>query len=91
MDLDGRSRARAGYRLAKKVAESVDILKAVLLVNEEMNASPWVPVPVGTLEDGPRSTVDIEATVTRLWDADSPRVQQVGLFDDDTGRTKFTS
>jgi len=90
-DLDGRSRAGAAYRLAKRVAEGVDMLNAALLVKEELHASPGVPVPIGTLEDVPRSTVDIEGEVVQLWDAQSPAVCQVGLLEDDTGRTKFTS
>ncbi|QLH78311.1 DNA-binding protein [Halosimplex rubrum] len=90
-DLDGRSRAGAAYRLAQKVAEGVDLLNAALLVKEEMYASPGVPVPTGTLEKVPRSTVDIEGEVVQLWDAESPAVCQVGLIEDDTGRTKFTS
>jgi len=89
-ELDERSRAGAAYRLAKKVAEGVDMLNAVLLVKEELHASPGVPVPIGTLEEVPRSTVDIEGTVTTLWDSDNPRIQQVGLIEDDSGRTKFT-
>nr|WP_274324125.1 DNA-binding protein [Halosimplex aquaticum] len=90
-DLDGRSRAGAAYRLAKKVAEGVDMLNAALLVKEELHASPGVPVPIDILEDVPRSTVTIEGTVTQLWDAASPAVCQVGLIEDDSGRTKFTS
>ena len=89
-DLDGRSRAGAAYRLAKKVAEGVDMLNAALLVKEELHASPGVPVPIGTLEDVPRSTVDIEGTVRTLWESDNPSIQQVGLIADDSGRTKFT-
>ncbi|WP_436932695.1 DNA-binding protein [Halosimplex halobium] len=90
-ELDERSRAGAAYRLAKKVAEGVDMLNAALLVKEELHASPGVPVPIGTLEEVPRSTVDIEGEVVQLWDAASPAVCQVGLIEDDTGRTKFTS
>ncbi|WP_415383055.1 DNA-binding protein [Halosimplex sp. TS25] len=89
-ELDGRSRAGAAYRLAKKVAEGVDMLNAALLVKEEMHASPGVPVPIETLEAVPRSTVDIEGTVTTLWKSDNPAIQQVGLIEDDSGRTKFT-
>jgi hypothetical protein len=89
-ELDERSRAGAAYRLAKKVAEGVDMLNAALLVKEELHASPGVPVPIGTLEEVPRSTVDIEGTVVQLWDSDNPAIQQVGLIEDDSGRTKFT-
>jgi hypothetical protein len=90
-DLDERSRAGAAYRIAKKIAEGVDILNAALLVKEELHASPGVPVPIGTLEKVPRSTVDIEGEVVQLWDAESPAVCQVGLIEDESGRTKFTS
>ncbi|WP_459193172.1 DNA-binding protein [Halosimplex sp. J119] len=90
-ELDERSRAGAAYRIAKKVNEGVDMLNAALLVKEEMHASPGVPVPIGTLEEVPRSTVDIEGEVVQLWNAENPRIQQVGLIEDDSGRTKFTS
>ncbi|WP_206425079.1 DNA-binding protein [Halosimplex salinum] len=90
-DLENRSRAGAAYRLARKVRDGVDMLNAALLVKEELHASPGVPVPIGTLETVPRSTVDIEGEIVQLWDADSPAVCQVGLIEDDTGRTKFTS
>ncbi|QLH79813.1 DNA-binding protein [Halosimplex rubrum] len=89
-ELDGRSRAGAAYRLAQKVAEGVDMLNAALLVKEELHASPGVAVPIGTLEEVPRSTVDIEGTIVQLWNSDNPRIQQVGLIEDDTARTKFT-
>ncbi|QLH84796.1 DNA-binding protein [Halosimplex pelagicum] len=89
-ELDERSRAGAAYRLAKKVAEGVDMLNATLLVKEELHAAPGVPVPIETLEEVPRSTVDIEGEVVQLWDSDNPRIQQVGLIEDDSGRTKFT-
>ncbi|WP_436909001.1 DNA-binding protein [Halosimplex marinum] len=89
-ELDDRSRAGAAYRLAQKVVEGVDMLNAVLLVKEELHASPGVAVPIETLEEVPRSTVDIEGTIKQLWDADNPRIQQVGLIEDDSGRTKFT-
>jgi len=90
-DLEERSRAGAAYRLAKKVAEGVDMLNAALLVKEELHASPGVPVPIETLETVPRSAVDIEGEIVQLWDAESPAVCQVGLIEDESGRTKFTS
>ena len=90
-ELDERSRAGAAYRLASKVAAGVDMLNAALLVKEELHASPGVPVPIDYLETVPRSTVDIEGEVVQLWDAQSPAVCQVGLIEDASGRTKFTS
>ncbi|WP_436927620.1 DNA-binding protein [Halosimplex amylolyticum] len=89
-EFDDRSRSGAAYRLAEHVRDGVDMLNAVLLVKEELHASPGVPVPIDTLETVPRSTVTIEGAVTQLWDADNPAIQQVGLIEDDTGRTKFT-
>ncbi|QLH79667.1 hypothetical protein HZS55_21255 [Halosimplex rubrum] len=89
-ELDGRSRAGAAYRLAKKVAEGVDMLNAALLVKEELHASPAVPVPIETLEEVPRSTVDIEGEIVQLWEPNNAKIQSVGLIEDDSGRTKFT-
>jgi len=66
------------------------MLNAALLVKEELHTLPGVAVPIGTLEKVPRSTVDIEGEVVQLWDADNPRIQQVGLIEDESGRTKFT-
>jgi ssDNA-binding replication factor A large subunit len=35
--------------------------------------------------------VSIEGEVVQLWDASSPKIAQVGLIADDTGKIKFTS
>ncbi|WP_436926204.1 DNA-binding protein [Halosimplex amylolyticum] len=89
-DLEGRSRAGAAYRLAKKVREGVDMLNAALLVKEELHASPGVPVPIDTLETVPRSAVDIEGEIVQLWEPSNTKIQSVGLIEDESGRTKFT-
>ncbi|MDX1744738.1 MAG: DNA-binding protein, partial [Halobacteriales archaeon] len=35
--------------------------------------------------------VDIEGTVTTLWAPSHPKIQQVGLIEDSSGRIKFTA
>lgn len=89
-EMEDRSRAAAAYRLARAVLDGRDLFDAVLDVREELRATPGIAIPIGEIEDVPRSTVVIEGEVVQLWDPTSPKVQQVGLIEDDSGRTKFT-
>jgi hypothetical protein len=89
-ELPGRSRAAAAYLLARKVLQGVEMLNAVLLVREELQDTPGMVVAIADIEDVPRSAVDIEGRVATLWESSSPAIQQVGLIEDDSGRTKFT-
>ena len=48
-------------------------------------------VPIGKLEDVNHKEVSIEGTVTQLWEPSSSAISQVGLFEGESGRAKFTS
>lgn len=89
--LDGWSRAAISRRLAEKVVRGQGMTSAVVGVFEELQTAPGRVVPIGKLEAIARSEVSIEGRVTVLWESDSPAIQQVGLIEDDSGRTKFTS
>lgn len=89
-ELEGRSRAGAAYRLARQVLDGAAMLDAVIQVREELQATPGIPVPIADIGDVPRSSVAIEGEVVQLWDSSNPKIQQVGLLEDDSGRTKFT-
>jgi hypothetical protein len=89
--LDGWSRAALSRRLAERVLEGGDVASAVVGVSEELRTGPGQVIPIGKLEGVNRTEVSIEGTVTTLWDSDSPAIQQVGLLEDESGRTKLTS
>ncbi|WP_226042806.1 DNA-binding protein [Natrinema sp. DC36] len=89
--LDGWSRAAIGRRLGEAVISGKDLMSAVVRVFEELQTAPGQVVPIGKLEDVNRKEVSIEGTVTQLWESNSPAIQQVGLIEDDSGKTKLTS
>jgi ssDNA-binding replication factor A large subunit len=89
--LDGWSRAAIGRRLGEAVAGGNDLTSAVVRVFEELQTAPGQVVPIGKLEDVNRKEVSIEGTVTQLWKPSSPSIAQVGLIEDDSGKTKLTS
>jgi len=89
--LDGWSRAAIGRRLGEAVVSGKDLTSAVVGVFKELQTAPGQVVPLGMLEDVNRKEVSIEGTVTVLWESDSPAIQQVGLIEDDSGKTKLTS
>ena len=88
--LDGWSRAAIGRRLGEAVVGGKDLMSAVVGVFEELQTAPGTIVPIGKLEDVNRREVSIEGTVTQLWESDSSAIQQVGLIEDESGRTKVT-
>jgi ssDNA-binding replication factor A large subunit len=89
--LDGWSRAAIGRRLGEAVVGGKDLMSAVVGVFEELETAPGTVVPIGKLEDVNRKEVSIEGTVTQLWEPSSPSIAQVGLIEDESGRTKLTS
>jgi len=89
--LDGWSRAAIGRRLGEAVVSGKDLTSAVVGVFEELQTAPGTVVPIGMLEDVNRKEVSIEGTVTQLWEPSSSAISQVGLIEDESGRTKFTS
>ncbi|WP_458186216.1 DNA-binding protein [Haladaptatus sp. NG-WS-4] len=89
--LDGWSRAAIGRRLGEAVVGGKDLMSAVVGVFEKLQTAPGTVVPIGKLEDVNRKEVSIEGRVTQLWDPSSSAISQVGLIEDDSGKTKFTS
>ncbi|MFC7233448.1 DNA-binding protein [Saliphagus sp. GCM10025308] len=89
--LDGWSRAAIGRRLAEAVVGGNDLMSAVVSVFEELETAPGQVVPIGKLEEVGRKEVSIEGTVTQLWEPSSAAISQVGLIEDESGRTKLTS
>jgi len=89
--LDGWSRAAIGRQLGEAVVSGKDLMSSVVGVFEELQTAPGQVVPIGMLEDVNRKEVSIEGTVTQLWESDSTAIQQVGLIEDESGRTKVTS
>ncbi|GAB7011345.1 DNA-binding protein [Halorubrum trueperi] len=86
----GWSRAVVAKQLAEKVQRGQDVTKAVLETLEELKAAPGAIVPIADVPDVPVGEVTVEGTVSELWDPSSPAIAQVGLIEDETGRTKFT-
>ncbi|GAA0291391.1 DNA-binding protein [Halarchaeum salinum] len=90
-ELDGWSRAAISRRLAQAVRDGADIPSAVLDVKDELEAAPGQVIPIDRVGDVDRGEVSVEGTVVQLWDAPDPAVEQVGLIEDESGKTKFTS
>jgi ssDNA-binding replication factor A large subunit len=89
--VDGWSRAAIGRRLAEAVVDGTELTGAVIRVFEALQTAPGQVVPIGKLETVERKEVSIDGRVTTLWESDSPAIQQVGLIEDDSGKTKVTS
>ncbi|ODR80169.1 DNA-binding protein [Haladaptatus sp. W1] len=88
--LDGWSRAAISRRLAERVVDGTSVMGAVVGVYEELRTAPGQVIPIADVQDVNRKEVSIEGTVTQLWTPRSPKIQQVGLIEDDSGRVKFT-
>ncbi|MFP9193855.1 DNA-binding protein [Natrialbaceae archaeon A-CW1-1] len=86
----GYTRAVIGKRIASRVLEGSDLFEAVMDTKEEMQHEAGTIVPIGRLESIRRGEVSVEGRVIELWDPSSAAIQQVGLLEDETGRTKFT-
>ncbi|MFC7157725.1 DNA-binding protein [Halomarina halobia] len=89
--LDGWSRAAIGRRLGEAVVGRKDLMSAVVGVFEELQTAPGTMIPIGKLRDVSRKEVSIEGRVTQLWESSSSAISQVGLIEDESGRTKLTS
>ncbi|WP_267643523.1 DNA-binding protein [Haloarchaeobius amylolyticus] len=87
----GSSRAAIARQLAERVADGGSILSAVIAVSEAERDRPGTIVPIASLEDVQRREVCIQGRVTQLWESSHPKIAQVGLIEDETGVTKFTS
>ncbi len=89
--LNGWSTAAIGRHLAEAVVGGMDLTSAVVGTFEKLQTAPGVVVPIGTLEKINRQEVSIAGRVVQLWEPASPAIAQVGLIEDESGRTKFTS
>ncbi|WP_254279286.1 DNA-binding protein [Haloarcula marina] len=87
----GTTTAALSKRLARKVADGVDIVDASVSVTEAEWLAPGTVVPIEKLGEVDRPEVCLEGRVTVLWESRSPAISQVGLIEDETGRTKFTA
>jgi len=88
--LKGWSTASIGRHLAEGVVGGLDLTSAVVGTFEKLQTAPGVVVPIGKLEAINREEVSIAGRVVQLWDSSSPAIAQVGLIEDESGRTKFT-
>jgi len=86
----GYTRAVIGKRIASRVVEGAELFEAVMDTKEEMHHEAGTIVPIGRLESIRRGEVSVEGRVIELWEPSSTSIQQVGLLEDETGRTKFT-
>ena len=89
--LKGWSTAAIGRHLAEAVVGGTDLTSAVVGTFEKLQTAPGVVVPIGKLEAINREEVSIEGRIVQLWKPASPAIAQVGLIEDESGRTKFTS
>ncbi|WP_224337920.1 OB-fold nucleic acid binding domain-containing protein [Haloprofundus halobius] len=88
--LGGWSQAAISRRLAERVVDGTDVLSAVVGVFEELQTAPGRIVSIGMLGEVDRRDVSIEGRVETLWEPSSPKIAQVGLIGDESGRTKVT-
>jgi ssDNA-binding replication factor A large subunit len=89
--IDCWTRAAISRRLAERVESGGSLLSAVVGVVEETKTAPGTIVPIGDLSEVWRREVSIEGTVVQLWEPSHSAISQVGLIEDETGRTKFTA
>lgn len=76
-------------RLAQKVVKGQSVAEASLDLTDELYEEPDVVQPIATVDPW-GDNVDIEGTVTRLFDPSAPNIQQVGYVQDETGSVKVT-
>ncbi|WP_416838734.1 DNA-binding protein [Haloferax sp. DFSO52] len=88
--LDGWSRSAISRRLAEQVADGKSMMSAVVSVFEELQRAPGRVIPIAAVSEVSRREVSISGRVTQLWESSNQAIQQVGLIEDETGRTKFT-
>ncbi|AHG01525.1 DNA-binding protein (plasmid) [Halostagnicola larsenii XH-48] len=86
----GWSRAVIAKRLAEKVEDGMAVTTAVLETLEEVKAESGTIVPIADIAEVPVGEVTVEGEVVELWTPSSSNIQQVGLLEDESGRTKFT-
>jgi len=87
----GLTRAAISRQLAERIAAGMDAVDAVVEVIELIRDEAGVVVPIDQIENVDRGEVTVEGRIIQLWEPSSPAIQQVGLIEDESGRTKFTS
>ncbi len=88
---NGTSRAAIARQLADRVVDGTSLLSASLAVVEAEKTRPERVVDIEQLADVDASQVNIQGEVTRLFEPNSRKIDQVGLIEDETGTTKFTA
>lgn len=89
-ELDGWTQAAISRRLAERLVDGRDITDAVVDVYDELDGAAGTVIPIAKVGEVNRGEVSISGEVVELWNASSPRVQDVGLIEDDSGRIKVT-
>lgn len=89
--LDGFTPAAVSRLVAERAVETGDLDTAVLATYERLQVDPGSVVPIGRLGEVRSREVSVEGRVVTLWEPSHPAIAQVGLLEDDSGRTKFTS
>jgi len=90
-ELPGWSRGAISRRLAERVVDGVDVASAVMQTFEELQVGPGQVIPIAAVGRVDRQEVDVAGEIIQLWNSDHPAISQVGLIEDETGTTKFTS
>jgi len=88
--LDGWTRAAISRRLAERVADGRGMTDAVVDVYDELDQAAGTVIPIEKVGEVNRGEVSIEGLVAQLWDPSSPKIQNVGLIEDESGRTRLT-
>lgn len=88
--LDGWTRAAIGRRLAERVADGRGMTDAVVDVYDELDQAAGTVIPIAKVGEVNRGEVSVEGRVEQLWDPSSPKIQNVGLLEDESGRTRVT-
>lgn len=89
--LGGWSPASVSRLLAERVADGSEVSAAVLHTMAVLQTDPGHIVPIGRIGEVGSREVRVEGVVTTLWPPSHPRIAQVGLLEDASGRTKLTS
>jgi len=89
--LEGWSRAAVSKCLAERVAEGASLWSAAVGVFEDLQTGPGQVIPIASLAEVDRGEVSIRGEIKVLWENSSSKIAQVGLIEDESGCTKFTS
>jgi hypothetical protein len=89
--LNDCSRVTVARRMAERVVDGLDVASAILETIGELEMAPGRVIPIGRVGEVRYREVDIEGEVAVLWEPSHPKIQQVGLLEDDSGTIKFTA